>query len=360
MPEKIAADGNEASVDHHVEAVISLSRRMLDDVLESVSHISAVNRASQMLSMNARIEAARAGNAGLGFSVVAQELTRLSGDMGKAASDIVAKSQTTGVALDEMIARLSTQVRDNRLCDLALANIDLIDRNLYERSCDVRWWATDATACDCLQNPDESARRLATRRLGQILDSYTVYFDLALVDLTGTVIANGRPEKFRSQGMNVAEAAWFQAALATGSGSEYGFQSVHASPLVNDELALVYSCVVREGGRVNGRPLGVLGIVFAWEALGQTVVKRTPLSREEWQKTRVCIIDDSGQVLADSEGRLLKERLAFEDLADMLREKRSARTVKLGTQPVRVAHAASPGFETYRTGWHSLVIRKLA
>ena len=29
-----------------------------------------------------------------------------------------------------------------------LTNIDLIDRNLYERSCDVRWWATDSSVVD--------------------------------------------------------------------------------------------------------------------------------------------------------------------------------------------------------------------
>ena len=28
--------------------------------------------------------------------------------------------------------------------NLALNAIELIDRNLYERTCDVRWWATDS------------------------------------------------------------------------------------------------------------------------------------------------------------------------------------------------------------------------
>jgi hypothetical protein len=347
-----------ASIDQHIESVVDLSRRMLSDVLQSVDHISGVNRATHVLSMNARIEAARAGSAGLGFGVVAQELTRLSGDMGKAAGDIVARSRSTGAALDDMIFRLSTQVRDNRMCDLALTNIDLIDRNLYERSCDVRWWATESAACECLRDPNDERRRYATRRLGQILDSYTVYFDLALVTLDGRVVANGRPERFRSVGRDVGEAQWFRSALATANGTQFGFESVHASPLVNDQLALVYSCVVREGGQVHGAPLGVLGVVFAWEALGQAVIKRTPLSPEEWQRIRVCVVDDTGLVLADSEDRLLKERLEFEGMANLFAEPRVARGITMGSQRVRVAHAASPGFETYRTGWHSLLIRR--
>jgi hypothetical protein len=351
--------GKDSSVDQHMESVIQLSRRMLHDVLKSADHISEVNRATHVLSLNARIEAARAGSSGLGFSAVAQELTRLSVDMGTAARDIAANSRRTGEELDAMIARLSTQVRDNRMCDLAATNIDLIDRNLYERSCDVRWWATDSAVCECVRHDTPDARRFATRRLGQILDSYTVYFDLALADLDGKVVANGRPDKFHSVGLDVSKSQWFNAALATRSGTQFGFESVHPSPLVNNQSSLVYSCVVRQDGLVNGAPLGVLGIVFAWEALGQTVLERTPLSPEEWQQTRACIVDDSGMVLADSAGKSLRERLAFDGIETLFKDARGACTARLGADTVRIAHAASPGFETYRTGWHSILVRQL-
>jgi hypothetical protein len=40
------------------------------------------------------------------------------------------------------------QIRGSRLPDLSLNAIDIIDRNLYERSCDVRWWATDSAIVD--------------------------------------------------------------------------------------------------------------------------------------------------------------------------------------------------------------------
>jgi hypothetical protein len=332
---------------------------MLADVLQSADHISDVNRATHVLSMNARIEAARAGSAGLGFAVVAQELTHLSTQMGTAASNIVAKSRRTGDDLHRVIERLSTQVRDSRLCDLALTNIDVIDRNLYERSCDVRWWATDSAVCDCLQTPSDDTRRHASRRLGQILDSYTVYFDLAVATLDGKVIANGRPNKYRSHHLNVAGTPWFRAALDTASGTEFGMQSVHSSALVDDQLALVYSCTVREGGRVNGKPLGVLGIVFAWEALGQTVVRRTPLSAAEWARTRACIVDGDGRVLADSADKRVGQTLAFDGLETLLQQPRGAISSRLEGKHVRIAHAASPGFETYCTGWHSLLIRDI-
>lgn len=38
------------------------------------------------------------------------------------------------------------------MTDLALNVVDLIDRNLYERSCDVRWWATDSAVVQALES----------------------------------------------------------------------------------------------------------------------------------------------------------------------------------------------------------------
>ena len=55
--------------------------------------------------------------------------------------------------INDFSSILSNQVRGTRLSDLALNNIDLIDRNLYERSCDVRWWATDSSIWHACSDP---------------------------------------------------------------------------------------------------------------------------------------------------------------------------------------------------------------
>lgn len=358
-PQSRAALVTETSTDSSIESIVELSRRMQADVLKSVEHISEVNRATHILAMNARIEAAHAGAAGAGFAVVAQELTRLSAEIAGTTHGISAQSRETGATLNASIERLATQVRDERMCALALANIDVIDRNLYERSCDVRWWATDSAVWNCVREPTPESCDYASRRLGQILDSYTVYFDLVLADLSGRIVANGRPNLFSVLGNTVHGSKWFSAALATQNGSQYGFQSMESLPLVNGHRALVYSCTVREGGVIGGKPLGVLGILFAWDALGQTVVKHTPLSANEWKSTRACIIDAAGLVLADSEPSAVGSILSLDKLPKLLGTALGATTATLNGEPVSVAHAASPGYETYRTGWHSLLIRKL-
>ena len=180
------------STEELIARVVGLSQGMREHVVDAVDRMSDINRGIHLLSMNARVEAARAGVSGAGFAVVAQELTRLSANMKEAATDVVRKSQTMGSDLDVVVRLLNEDVVAKRLCDLAYNAIDVIDRNLYERSCDVRWWATEPAVADCLREPSAERRRYASQRLGQILDSYTVYTDLVITDAKGEIVANGR------------------------------------------------------------------------------------------------------------------------------------------------------------------------
>mgnify|MGYP005752190565 FL=1 len=354
-----ALTGRGAAVEEHIAAISSLSEALLQGVDGALEEVSNVNLSTQLLSINARIEAARAGEAGTSFAVVATEMNRLSAEVKTLTERLRAQAHETGAKMRTAVGGYVSQVRDARLCELALVNIDLIDRNLYERSCDVRWWATDGAAVACAADPSEAHRAHAQRRLGQILDSYTVYCDLVLADREGRVLANGRPQQFASAGMDVASTAWFQQAMASKDGSEFGFASVQASPLVNGKRVLVYSCAVRRRGDIHGEILGVLGILFDWDALALTIVRRTPLTEQEWARTRVCIVDDAGQVLADSatDG---PTQLDTQGWRHLFRQARGSALVRLNGQSACIAHAASPGYETYRTGWHCLILQHIA
>ena len=195
--------------------------------------------------------------------------------------------------------------------------------------------------------------------MGVILKAYTVYFDIVLADLNGCIIANGCPETYKSTGRNESDAEWFRSAMATRSGDEFGFESVHESALAGGERVLVYSCKVCTGGRVEGPPLGVLGVVFRWDALADTIVRATPLEDSERERTRVCIVDAKGQVLADSAGRALKEKIRVDEMRAIFEQKKVYAEVTLHSERYLIGHARSPGFETYATGWHSLILRSM-
>jgi hypothetical protein len=192
-----------------------------------------------------------------------------------------------------------------------------------------------------------------------ILGAYTVYADIVLCDLEGRVLANGFPEKHRFT-RNLGHAEMFRAAMNTASGEEYGFQAYTRMEEIHGHHVLVYSCTVREGGDQNGAVIGVIGIIFKWDSLGQTVVQNTPISQDEKSSTRCLVIDSQGlcwPILpayhsgqADFPGTIPLHSGRGEAVQPGLAE----------WQVLSGCCMRSPrGFETYSTGWHSVVLQEL-
>jgi hypothetical protein len=355
-----SAVGSSTGVIATPERISALTSTLREKIQGSIRDIGGITLQSRVLSINAQIEAARAGESGKSFAIVGQEMVTFSNRIQAAVNSLESESQTLVVELAEISRLLATQVRGTRLSDLALTNIDLIDRNLYERSCDCRWWATDAAMVEALENPsDERAVSHASERLGVILKAYTVYFDIVLADLDGVIIANGRPAEYASAGSEQGTSEWFKSAMATKSGDEFGFQSVTESALVDGKRVLIYSCRVGRGGEASAEPVGVLGVIFNWDGLAQKIMHETPIEAEKRALTRVCIVDDAGHVLADSENRILKGKLELPGRDRLFAVAKTCVTAAIGRSDCLIAHARSPGFETYKTGWHSVIIERM-
>ena len=64
-------------------------------------------------------------------------------------------------------------------------------------------------------------------------------------------------------------------------------------------------------------------------------------------------------MLADSAGRSLQDVIDFPGRDELLRQPRGAQVLEYEGRMHCIAHAASPGYETYRTGWHCLVLQAL-
>ena len=339
------------------ERIAELTEELVGKMLIASKSIAKVNSHTRLLSFNAQIEAARAGGgAGAAFGVVASAMRDLSEKTASISSTLERETAQANVTLQNIIHTLATNVRGTRLSDLALTNIDLVDRNLYERSCDVRLWATDSSGVEALTEKTSDAYRFCSHRYGLILNSYTVYFDLVLCDMNGIVVANGRPNLYKSTGTDCSRSEWFKSALATSSGEEFGFEGVHTNKLVNGERVLIYSCCVRAGGDIHGAPIGVLGIVFNWDALAQTIVNATPVSEDEKQSMRMCLVDETGLVLADTWGRSLIDTISLSNWDHIKRMGTGFVESSHSGHPCTVGFAFSPGYETYKTGWYSLLI----
>jgi hypothetical protein len=332
------------------ERMIEVSREVNTVAGQSLREIQGVTRATKMLATNASIEAAHAGDRGKGFAIVADEVGRISGKIQTITESLGSQLDEKFAEMDQISQSLMVEARGTRLADLSLMMIDIIDRNLFERSCDVRWWATDSAMVEAAENATPEACQHASGRLGVILDSYTVYLDLWVADAGGKVIANGRPDKYPGiVGTSVASAPWFKNAMATRNGGEFAVDDVTRNPHLGAGVS-TWAAAIREGGRETGRPLGALGIFFDWDAQSADVVGRVRLTDEEKPRTRCMLLDSNRRILVASDG---KGQLSETYPLDAAGKSTGFYQKPSGTL---VGFAQTPGYETYQgLGWYGVI-----
>jgi hypothetical protein len=319
---------------------------------EKIDVIDTLTRRTKTLSLNARIEAARAGGQGKAFAVVAQEMSDFATEVAQLATELRGVIASNISQIETAGERMMLDFRGARYADLSRNVVEIIDRNLFERSCDVRWWATDSAVVDAATANDDAHAVLeqANRRLATILRSYTVYLDLWVADANGRVVAQGRGGRYRGViGQDVSRTAWFRKAMQTGSGDDFAVCDIAREPILENALVAAYSTAIRSGGEAHGAPIGALGIFFDWEPQAQAVVRNVALTEEERRDCRVMLLNANYQVIASSDGNgLLTERYPI----DISHPERGyyRRDKKL------VTYALTPGYETYKgLGWYGCI-----
>ncbi len=339
----------------NTERVVAIISQLMTTVGSAINEIRSINENTKLLALNARIESARFGEKGAAFGVVAKEMQGLSGRTALVASEM---STDTRQSIEQLMTLISGNVLGTRLADISLNCLDLIDRNLYERTCDVRWWATDASIVEALSKPSPQSYEYASKRMGIILNAYTVYSDLVLVDKHGIVVANGRPDQFNSVNRDESLSPWFRLAQHSRTGDEYGFQSAHESILANGNPSLIYSCSVRSNGQANGAFLGALGVVFNWSNFANAILSGLPLDDVEKQRTAVYIVERDGSVVASSKPMPMDYRFPVQRYPTLISGEEKYIQEKFEGKDYCVAHAKAPGFETYSTNWHAFLVQQ--
>lgn len=312
---------------------------------------------TNLLALNATIEAARAGDYGKGFAVVAQEVKNL-------ANQAALNSKELRTSIMERINAQTTELAAefkkgefNRLSEMAQTLVQLIVRNLYERTADVRWWATDEAMYRCLENLSVESCKHAINRLGIINRFYSVYQNLVLVNKSGKIVACSQPHAYPSViGSDVSQVAWFRNAIATRSGDEYCVDEIHNCPMHGNKPVSVYAATVRKNGDLNGETLGVLGVYFDWVNQSRVIVKDEPnLSAEEWQHSRVLLLDNRFRIIAssDNEGLLQTFPLMHNGETKGYYVDKASGTI--------TAFAKTIGYQEYDgLGWYGVIVQEQA
>lgn len=247
------------------------------------------------ISLNGIIFASHLGSGGNCLAPVFDHITKTGtkvGGMMEAFLDQMGKSE-----LDSNMTALE------KFSDQA---INIVDRNLFERAADIRWWSTDACFWEALGNPSAEAFQAASERLRVINDSYTMYRYLVLADKSGTIVACSDENALgRIAAINVANQQWFVDAMGTTLSTQYAVQDVSKSDIEPDkDVSLVYAGGVRDHGAQTGEAIGALGIFFDWDVEAQAILQKCLPS------------DNSGEVIAgccayytDADNRVIETTL---------------------------------------------------
>jgi len=218
----------------------------------------------QLISLNGIVFASKLGKRGGALGPIFNQITK-NGDFVTSKMEELLKE----MALGEL------QLNLKALENFSKQAIDLIDRNLFERSADIRWWSTDQYFWKALMDPNDTSYRKASERLKVINGSYTMYRNLILADGNGDIVACSRTEmKNELQKINVSDQLWFQQGMRTVHSNEYAVQDVSKVNLEkNKERSLIYSGGVRKNGERDSESIGVLGILFDWDTEARTILK---------------------------------------------------------------------------------------
>jgi chemotaxis signal transduction protein len=146
--------------------------------------------------------------------------------------------------------------------------IDIMDRNLYERANDCRWWALTSAFAELLARPQRSAEDAATigAILHEINNLYTVYSNLIVFDRRGKIVASARPIESDPAAGDATSASgaltqeWATRILGLKGEQAYAVSAFVADPLYPAGPTYIYGAAIR--APQEGKVVGGIAIVF--------------------------------------------------------------------------------------------------
>ena len=241
-----------------------------------ISAIQDIAKQTNLLSLNSAIEAARAGEAGRGFSVVAEEIKKLSVRSFEATKE-------SGTMISDIVER-ANEVMGIRTADVAYDVIDKVDRNLFERNCDAQAWAKFDKVQQCLTIGDAAAVRTGNDFLQTIVEIYEVYMDLFILDTEGKIVAAGVNRG--SIGKSMADRSWFQEVQQA---QDIAVSDVYFTH-VDNRPTVAYSCPIRAE---DGAVIGYFSSRFNWDFIYDIID-----SAKIGKNGRVYLVNQAGVVIA--------------------------------------------------------------
>jgi hypothetical protein len=356
LPESAMFERSNDKNDYGISPQELMNSKLIPDLnKETYKKIQRNKGDIQLISINGIILATDLGKAGTSFIPIFDQIT----DTG---------NSTTGT-MEDLLSEMSSDMLEQNL--KALENfskqaIDLIDRNLFERAADVRWWSTDHVFWEGLMENSNEKYDEASKRLGIINASYTMYRDLIIADLNGRIVASSKSEnRDKVKRMNVSEHSWFKQGMQIVHSVEYGIQDVSNSDLENNDTSLIYCGAIIENGAREGKAIGVLGILFDWEALAVPILNGV-LPRINDQKIEggaAFYVNSKNKIIATTDDEIFKVgahvELPDENL-NLEPGEAASGVFELNDKRYIIGSSKTQGYREYKgLGWSAHVVRPI-
>lgn len=221
--------------------------------------------------------------------------------------------------------------------------IDIVVRNLYERTADVGFLATDPDLCHFVANPVDDEGRIV-RRLQEYRHKYTVYDEILLLDTDGQVLA----QTDSASPVDASRDPLVPATLASGTYLET-FRATDLRP--GSPQALIYSRRMQRPGA--GQSVGVLCMSFNFQQEMQGIFAS---HGDPSGRSVMLLLDAQHRVIASSDEGWMPLGLTV----PVNREGRAGAFIHQGRFYLIATHA-SPGYQGYPgpTGWLGQVMMPL-
>lgn len=219
-------------------------------------------------------------------------------------NEISKTGEETKLVFDDTVANLNTAMLIRYLEDQKFQSslaIDIMDRNLYERSNDSRWWALTTTFREILSQTSitEDDREKMNAILLTINDLYTVYTSMFVYDRDGFIVAVSNTKETHYIGKRVGY-NWASQTLRLESTQEYIVSPFEPSIFYDNRSTYIYNACIQD---FSGQGVGGIGIVFdaqpQFEAMLHDVLPKNE-NHEIKDGMFALFIDRLGQVIAST------------------------------------------------------------
>lgn len=178
----------------------------------------------------------------------------------------------------------------------AMLAMDLMDRNLYERANDCRWWALNPTLREALQNNKSDELKLAaTHCLKHIHSLYTVYTNILLLDRNGHVICDSAGEL--ETGKQI-EASWINNVMQLNNQTQYCVSKFEKTDLYQGRPTYIYSAAVFDNLDNPSQCLGAIALVFDSEPQFEAILNES--IGDGQHKAFAFIVDENQKIISST------------------------------------------------------------